>query len=164
MEREQAEREKRNAVFKATLDTLASVVGFMVDPGGWAGIAMSAMAAATGAAQIAAIQAEPLPSYDVGAVDIDEDQIARVHQGEMVVPKSFAQGIRDGDLSLGGGSVEIQIHNYTGAEVRTEESGDVDTRRIRITIGRIVEGQIADGRYDGALSTRYGLRRAGMNG
>lgn len=164
LEREQAEREKRNAVFKATLDTLASVVGFMVDPGGWAGIAMSAMAAATGAAQIAAIQAEPLPSYDVGAVDIDEDHIARVHQGEMVVPKSFAQGIRDGDLSLGGGSVEIQIHNYTGAEVRTEESGDVDTRRIRITIGRIVEGQIADGRYDGALSTRYGLRRAGMNG
>ena len=164
IEREQAEREKRYSIFQATIDTLASVVKFMVDPGGWAGVALSAMAAATGAAQIAAIQAQPLPSYDVGAVDISEDHIAQVHQGEMIIPKSFAEGIRNGDVALGGSNVQIEIHNYTGSEVTSEESEEDGMRRIRIMIGSTVESQIAEGRFDRALGARYGTRRAGRNG
>lgn len=166
IEREQAQREKQYAVFEATINTLTAVIKAMVDPGGFAGLALSALAAATGAAQIAAINAEPLPSYDVGALDISEDHIARVHSGEMIVPKTFADSVRDGDISIGegGGNVEVIIYNYTGSEVKTEESRDNDMRRIKVLIGQTVESQISEGRYDSSLISRYGLRRNGRNG
>lgn len=164
LEKEQAQREKDHAIFEATIDMLAAGVKAMVDPGGLAGFALAALATATGAAQIAAIASQPLPSYDVGAVDISEDQIARVHQGEMIVPASFAEGIRNGDVSLGGGNVEVQIFNYTGAQVRTEESSERDLRQIRIMIGETVNAQISEGRYDRAMASRYGTRRSGLNG
>lgn len=168
LQRQQAERERQYSIFEATINMLASVVKFLVDPGGLAGIALSALAAATGAAQIAAIQAQPLPSYDIGAYDISEDHIARVHQGEMIIPKAFADSVRDGEMTIGEGSegsnVEVYIYNYTGEEVRTEESNDQEVRRLKVIIGQTVDSQIGEGRYDSALSNRYGLRRNGRNG
>lgn len=166
LEREQAIREKNYAVFEATINTLAAVIKAMVDPGGYAGIAIAALAAAMGAAQIAAINAQPLPSYDVGALDISEDHIAKVHNGEMIIPKTFADSVRDGDISIGNGSsnVEVIIYNYTGAEVKTEEFTDRDTRKIKVLIGQTVETQINEGRYDQSMITRFGLRRNGLNG
>lgn len=166
LELEQAKREKQIAIFSATISMLQSMIGFLADPGSYAGIALSAMAAATGAAQIAAIAAQPLPSYAVGAVDVSEDHIAQVHQGEMIVPKTFAQGLRDGDLSLGdsGANVSITIINNTGEEVSTEESTTDDMREIKIVIGKAVEEQIANGRFDSSLKNRFGLARRGRNG
>lgn len=164
LEREQAQREKNYAIFEATISMLTAGIKALADPGGLVGFALATLATATGAAQIAAIAAQPLPSYDVGAVDISEDQIARVHQGEMIVPADFAEGIRNGDVTLGGGNVEVQIFNYTGAQVRTEETSDKDLRQIRIMIGETVSAQITEGRYDRAMAARYGTRRNGLNG
>lgn len=166
LEREQAIREKNYAVFEATINTLAAVIKAMVDPGGYAGIAIAALAAAMGAAQIAAINAQPLPSYDVGALNISDDHIAKVHNGEMIIPKTFADSVRDGDISIGNGSsnVEVIIYNYTGAEVKTEETNDRDIRKIKVLIGQTVETQINEGRYDQSMITRFGLRRNGLNG
>ena len=166
LQREEAERSKALAIFQATIDTLASVVGFMSDPGGWAGIAMSAMAAATGAAQIAAIAAEPLPSYAVGAVDINEDQIAQLHQGELVVPKTFAEGIRDGDISIGGSEskVEVTIINNTGAAATADRFDDGDITRLRITIGETIASEISSGRLDSAMTRRFNITRRNQRG
>lgn len=37
-----------------------------------------------------------------GSPDIDKTSLATVHQGEMIIPKTFAQAIRGGQLSVGG--------------------------------------------------------------
>ena len=166
LQREEAQRSKQLAIFQATIDTLASVIGFMSDPGGLPGIAMSAMAAATGAAQIAAIAAEPLPSYAVGAVDIDRDQIAQLHQGELVVPKTFAEGIRDGDISIGGSEskVEVTVINNTGSRASAERFEDGDVTRLRITIGEAVASEISKGRLDSAMMQRFAITRRNQRG
>lgn len=64
--KEQSEREKNAAYFNAVVSTAAAIIGFMGDPGGWAGVALSALAAITGALQISAISAEPVPTYEQG--------------------------------------------------------------------------------------------------
>ena len=38
--------------------------------------------------------------WDVGSWSIPEDQMAMVHQGEIIVPRTFSEGIRRGELSL----------------------------------------------------------------
>lgn len=40
--------------------------------------------------------------YAVGAVNIPTDQIAQIHQKEMIIPATFAEGLRNGDLTLSG--------------------------------------------------------------
>lgn len=161
VQREAAEREKRFAIFQATIDTLAAVIGFMADPGSYAGIALSAVAAAQGAMQIAAIQAQPLPSYAVGAVDVSEDHIAQIHQGELIIPKTFAQGIRDGDISIGeqSSSVLVTIINNTGADTNVERSENADQTELIVTIGKIVDSQISKGRFDKTMESRYEISR-----
>lgn len=168
LQREQAERERGIKVFQALLDTAAAVIRFMADPGGWTGVALSAMAAVTGGIQVAAIQSQPLPSFAVGIAEVPEDMVARIHQGEMVVPKTYAQSVRDGDVSIGGAggaaNVTVTVINNTGAEVSTSRDEDGDTARYTILIGRTVDRQLRDGRYDGAMRQRYDIREAGRNG
>jgi hypothetical protein len=72
----------------------------------------AAIAAATAAAQVAAVaKAKPQkPSFAVGAVDIPRDTDAVVHAKEMIVPKTFAEGVRDGELTIGkGGQRQINL-------------------------------------------------------
>ena len=42
------------------------------------------------------------PTYAVGTPNIPFDQLAMVHKGESIIPKTFAEGIRSGDLTLSG--------------------------------------------------------------
>lgn len=95
LEREQAKREKALNIFSATLSTLAAIIGFLANPGGIPGIALSALAALTGAAQVAAIAAEPLPEFAtggmVGGTSYTGDKVlARVNSGEGILT---AQGV-----------------------------------------------------------------------
>lgn len=66
LQREQAKREKALGIMNATISTAAAIIGFLAKPGGIPGIALSAMAGITGAAQIAAIAAQPLPQFERG--------------------------------------------------------------------------------------------------
>ena len=43
-----------------------------------------------------------IPGFAVGAVDITQDTKAVVHKGEMVVSTPFAEGVRRGEISIGG--------------------------------------------------------------
>jgi hypothetical protein len=43
-----------------------------------------------------------LLSFDVGTPSVPRDMVAQIHQGEMIIPKTFAEGIRKGDVPLGG--------------------------------------------------------------
>jgi hypothetical protein len=49
---------------------------------------------------IAAIVGE----YDEGSTSIPRTGLAKVHKGETIIPRSFAEGLRRGDLTLGSGS------------------------------------------------------------
>ena len=43
-------------------------------------------------------------SFAVGTPYVTQDQLAQIHKGEMIVPRTMAEGVRNGDVSLGGGS------------------------------------------------------------
>ena len=48
-------------IFSARIVTSVAIIGYLYDPGGSAGIILSAMAGLTGVAQVAAIASQPLP-------------------------------------------------------------------------------------------------------
>lgn len=48
----------------------------------------------------AVLHAAGVAGYAVGAIEIPATQAAIVHKGETIIPASFAEGIRSGDLSL----------------------------------------------------------------
>lgn len=41
------------------------------------------------------------PSFDIGSLDIPNDMLANIHEGEAIIPKPFAESIREGDITLG---------------------------------------------------------------
>jgi hypothetical protein len=43
-------------------------------------------------------------SLAVGTSFVPQNQLAQIHKGEMVVPQSFSDAIRKGDITLSGGS------------------------------------------------------------
>jgi hypothetical protein len=76
------------------------------------------LAPAAAAAAFAAVAGyEGLASLDVGAWNVPQDMPAQIHRGEMVVPRTFAEGIRQGattgggdDDDEGGGDTHYHIH------------------------------------------------------
>ena len=40
-------------------------------------------------------------SFAVGTSDVPYDMKANIHQGEIIVPRTFSEGLRDGRLSMG---------------------------------------------------------------
>lgn len=98
---------------------------------------LMAFAAAAGAAQIATIAS-------VGFAEGTDSVPAMLTPGEMVVPRNFAQAIRDGDLTLGGGGGggEINIFIQGGinpggstVEEMAEELGFAFEREVRTARG-----------------------------
>lgn len=98
MERAQAKREKALNIFSTILSTASAIIGFLANPGGIPGIALSAMAGVMGAAQIAAIAAQPLPQLATGGVipgrfDGKDDQPVMLSKGETVLNPTQAGNI-----------------------------------------------------------------------
>ena len=70
---------------------------------------LAAIPAGASAASVAAM--EGLVSLDVGAWSVPQNMPAFLHTGEMVVPQTFAQGLRNGDgIGSGGSNVTININ------------------------------------------------------
>lgn len=63
LKRDQAERDKRSAIFSTIINTAAAIIGMLANPGGLAGVGLSIMAGITGLAQLAAIASTPVPQY-----------------------------------------------------------------------------------------------------
>lgn len=85
LQREQAKREKAMSIFSAILSTASAIIGFLANPGGYPGIALSAVAGIMGAAQIAAIAAQPLPQFAAGTALV-ADGTGRGYSSGDVVP------------------------------------------------------------------------------
>ena len=55
-----------------------------------------------------------LPSFAVGTSNVTSDMIANIHKGEMIVPATFSEGIRSGDVSIGNNDAiisEVKVQN-----------------------------------------------------
>lgn len=73
--------------------------------------------------------------WDVGSTYIPKDQFGMVHHGEAIIPRTFAEGIRSGDMALVGGKSSSSSQPFT---VVVNVGGSVVTER-----------QIVDVVYDG---------------
>lgn len=107
IERKAAVRKKAQGIFNAVVSTAQAVIGFLANPGGIPGIALSVLAGITGAAQVAAIAAEPLPAFESGGIvpgtSTSGDNVdAKVNSGEMILTEE--QQARLFALANGGGS------------------------------------------------------------
>jgi hypothetical protein len=85
-------------------------------------IAAGIAGVAGGAAIASVIAAKPQkPQFQEGINSVPFTQDATVHKGEMIVPKPFAQGVREGDISIGKGSGRpfiFQLVAQTGEVLR----------------------------------------------
>ncbi len=147
---------KAAAIATATVDTYKA-----------ANAAYSAMAGipivgpALGAAAAAAAIAAGLMNvgkitgvqFAVGTPNITQDMVATVHKGEMIVPETFAEGIRKGDVLLGNTenlfeeTQNTQATNYY--EITQNFNGDVlsdSTDSIAEKLGQKLSESIASGR------------------
>lgn len=89
--RDEAKREKAVGILSATVDTARAIIGFLADPGGLPGVLLSATAGITGAAQIAAIAAQPLPQLAEGGF-FDGPAVVGEAGPEVAIPLSGSQG------------------------------------------------------------------------
>lgn len=79
-----------------------------------------------------------LKRWDVGTPEITYDHIAMVHKGETIIPKTFAEGIRSGELALVGKNDKSQGSGESPIIVRMNIEGSV-----------VTENQIVDAVYSG---------------
>ena len=130
--RESAEAQKKTSIFEAIVGTASAIV--QASPN----LLLMALAGVSGALQLATINATPLPSYDVGSINIPETQTATVHKGEMILPASIANEARQSGVSIspsgGGGNVYLD-----GVEVGKILWGHGNGGRLGVLDKRIVQ-------------------------
>lgn len=67
-------------------------------------------------------------SYDVGSTYIEYDQLAHIHEGEVLMPKNFSDGVRDGNLVVGdNSSIVKEIKNLIDISIQ----GFSEFRKLR---------------------------------
>jgi hypothetical protein len=106
---------KAVAMGEAVMSTASGVARALKDYPFPASIIVGAIVAAMGAVQIATIASQ---SFAVGTPEIPRDMVAQVHKGETIIPESFADSIRSGELSLSGGGAQGGggvMFNFEGA-------------------------------------------------
>jgi len=64
----QAKADKALALFNIGVSTAEAIIKFLANPGGTAGIVLSVLAGITGAAQLAAVAAKPIPKFERGGL------------------------------------------------------------------------------------------------
>ena len=54
-------------------------------------------------------------SFAVGTPYVERDMMARIHEGEIITPKNFSDGLRNGDLVMGQTANMVNAINNMGA-------------------------------------------------
>lgn len=143
---------KAAAIFQITVKTAEGAISAYssLAPIPIVGPALGAAAAAAviayGAEQLSSAASA---SFAVGTPNIPSDQLANVHKGEMIVPATFAEAIRSGDLTLGsggdyaggsdgGGATITNINiNFDGAQF-TGKMSDEDVAALGTRLGQLI--------------------------
>ena len=126
LKREQAKKDRALQSFNAVINTASAIIGFLANPGGFAGVGLSVAAGLTGAAEIGAINSAPLPTFATGGIVMKEggksltgDQhLARVNPKEMILNESQqAQLFKMANGSGGSNASNIMIQLYMDTKV-----------------------------------------------
>jgi hypothetical protein len=107
----------QNPVFRGIMNVLGTILRGII-------IAIVGLIAIFNPLLAAIIAALTLPMFASGTMNVPKDMVARLHQGEMVVPKTFAQDMRSGMFSNGsgtGGSTNVFNINVEGKVVTERE-------------------------------------------
>lgn len=140
---EEAERNKALSTLSVILDTAKAIMQIWANPliSPWGKGLWTGLAAGAGAAQIAAINSAPVPSYDVGSIRIPETTTATVHKDEMILTAPQAEQARREGITIaptknGGNSVNLVIY-LDGKEIARNtidnlNSGSVGTIKARV--------------------------------
>ena len=141
--KEEAERNKALSTLSVILDTAKAIMQIWANPliAPWGKGVWTGLAAGAGAAQIAAINSAPVPSYDVGSIRIPETTTATVHKDEMILTAPQAEQARREGITIApnsgsGNSVTLMIY-LDGKEIAKNtidnlNSGSVGTIRARV--------------------------------
>lgn len=147
---------KAAAIATATVDTYkaanaaySAMAGIPI-VGPALGAAAAAAAIATGLMNVGKIVGV---QFAVGTPNVTQDMLATVHAGEIIVPKTFSEGLRDGDLMLGNTENLFNETKNTAQEVSVSNTfnfnGDVlsdSTDSIAEKLGQKMSESIAGGR------------------
>ena len=140
---EEAKRNKAVSTLSVILDTAKAIMQIWADPliAPWGKGLWTGLAAGAGAAQIAAINSAPMPSYDVGSIRIPETTTATVHKDEMILTAPQAEQARREGITIaptksGGNSINLMIY-LDGKEIARNtidnlNSGSVGTIKARV--------------------------------
>jgi len=117
---EDANRQKGLAIFSATISTAQAIIGFLANPGGFAGVALSIAAGIAGAAQIAAISSQPPPAFEQGGIvpivpgasPTGDNQLIAVNGGETITPAGQGGSLQLYIMLDGEQIAESTINNY----------------------------------------------------
>lgn len=60
-----------------------------------------------------------VPSFDVGSTYVPQDMNANIHRGEMIIPQTFAEGLRNGSVSM---SNNYEINNNLGIMIQNQQA------------------------------------------
>lgn len=85
IQQQQAEQEKRLAIFNIVIDTAQAVIGALANPGGFAGIALAAVMTGLGAAQIALVSSQPVPQFWKGTDNAPEGMAWTQEKGAEII-------------------------------------------------------------------------------
>ena len=115
---EQARSAKNFAIFDIGLKTAQAIIGFLANPGGPAGIALSVIAGVLGLAQIATVASTPLPALADGGVVMPRIggvpvNVAEAGSPEVIFPLDRLDDILSsmpGSGSAGGGDIRLVVN------------------------------------------------------
>lgn len=169
--RKEFERQKAFNIAEATIAGIKGAIDAYTSMasipyvGAALGIAAAAAVTAFTAAKINAIASQEYQaSYAQGAYNLPQDQTAQVHKGEMIIPRPFAQELRDevsGNSSYSS-SDEITINVYGATDDVSVESNTVEgNQQLDIYLTQRVKTMVARGELDNALQTRYSISKNG---
>lgn len=141
---------KAAAITNATISTYeAAAKALTAAPPPW-NLVLAATSTAAGLANVAQIMGVQLA---VGTPYVPEDMPATVHQGEIIVPRTFSEGLRAGDLALaspdvlsgaeGGGQYNVvQNFNFNG-DVLADSADSIAEKLGQKTSELIAGGRMA---------------------
>jgi hypothetical protein len=114
----------------AIISTAAGIAQAFEDYSWPFSLIVAGIVAAAGAVQIATIASQ---QFAVGSPDIPRDMVANVHKGETIIPETFADSIRKGDLTLSGqggqgGNIILDFTNTVFNGVTQEFVTDIFTK------------------------------------
>jgi hypothetical protein len=134
---DEAIRKKALGLLSVSIDTASAIIGFLADPGGTAGIVLSALAGVTGGIQAAAIASTPVPAFAQGGTfttngpqQITVGDNAGGIEEVTVRPVSSAGN----NESFGGGNQSIVIM-IDGEEFTSFMQKKIDNRALRSSLG-----------------------------